>query len=251
MKRYLTTLVLVICAFTLFGQDKIILTSGEIIKGVILEKNDSLVIIETNRIKDYNVINMKLEFQRSQIKKIIDSSEKKGKNVTVNLVGGSVISGRLISKTKDEIVLTNIKGLDIDTLTIKQRQIEKLKMSNNEDRKTFFDIGLLRGGALIGGELEFVIQPNYTFFLGGGIKGYAVGLNVFPNTGFTGLAFKVGYFHQGIGESYSGSYVSSGMSMKTKVGFTFDLGLGFIVDRGRYNYGGQNLILTYGVGWRF
>lgn len=242
---------MVICVCVLFGQDKVVLKSGEIVKGLILEKSDSLVIIETNRIVNSKLIYMKLEFDKSQVKKIIKATDKKGINVTVDLVGGSVISGRLLSKTKDGIVLTDIKGLDMDTLSIKERQIEKLEINNNENRTSFFDMGLLRGGALIGGELEFVVNSNVTFFLGAGFKGYAAGINVYPNAGFTGVSFKSGYFHQGIGETYAGSYISNGISIKTKVGFTIDLGLGIIVDKGNYNYGGQNLILTYGIGWRF
>ncbi|MBK8628590.1 MAG: hypothetical protein IPN86_24505 [Saprospiraceae bacterium] len=248
--------ILVLClfsGFSLFGQDKIFLKNGEIIKGKIIQKTDSLVVIKTQRLINNETIDLDLVFYNQKIKKVEYTMVKKEETyVYVDLIGGKVIKGRLISNNDDGVVITDIRGSDIDTLSLKKRQIKQIRYNDvDKSRSAFFDVGFLRGGALIGAELEIVVNQNMTIFLGAGFRGYAGGLNIFFKDNFSGFGFKSSYIHQGYGDFYSGSILSNGFTYKSNPGLTLDLGIGYVMNTGNYNYGGREFILTYGIGLRF
>lgn len=248
--------ILVLClfsGFSLFGQDKIFLKNGEIIKGKIIQKTDSLVVIKTQRLINNETIDLDLVFYNQKIKKVEHTMVKKEETyVYVDLIGGKVIKGRLISNNDDGVVITDIRGSDIDTLSLKKRQIKQIRYNDvDKSRSAFFDVGFLRGGALIGAELEIVVNQNMTIFLGAGFRGYAGGLNIFFKDNFSGFGFKSSYIHQGYGDFYSGSILSNGFTYKSNPGLTLDLGIGYVMNTGNYNYGGREFILTYGIGLRF
>jgi hypothetical protein len=249
-------LILILClfsGFSLFGQDKIFLKNGEIIKGKIIQKTDSLVVIKTQRIINNETIDLDLVFYNYRINKVEHTLAKKEESyVYIDLVGGKVIKGRLISNNDDGVVITDIRGSDIDTLSLKKRQIKQIRFYEvDKSRAAFFDVGFFRGGALLGAELELVVDQNLTFFLGSGFRGYAGGLNIYFKDSFSGWGFKSAYIHQGYGDYYVGSILSNGFTYKSNPGLTVDLGIGYVTDTGNYNYGGRKIILTYGIGLRF
>lgn len=250
MKNIVTLFITIVCGISLFGQDKIILKTGEIINGRIIQKNDSLLVIKTKRIINSENVDIELVFYNTRIKQVLKTSNKKdGDKVNIKLVGGKNIYGRLIDKNLDDIVIIDIKGSNIDTLILKKRQIENIKFLRT--RAAFVDIGFLRGGALIGAELELVINQKMTLFLGSGYKGYSGGLNIYFNDDLSGFGLKSAYVHQGFGNSYAGSLFTNGFTYKSDPGLTLDLGLAYVSDTGNYNYGGRKIILSYGIGLRF
>lgn len=253
MNKVIILILSIFYGFSLLGQDKIFLKNGEIIKGKIIQKTDSLVVIKTQRLINNETIDMDLVFYNHKVKKVERTLVKKKESyVFVDLVGGKVIQGRLISNNDDGVVITDIRGSDIDTLSLKKRQIKQIRYYDvDKSRSAFFDVGFLRGGALIGGELEIVVNQNINIFLGAGFRGFAGGLNIFFKDNFSGFGFKSSYIHQGFGDFYAGSVLSNGFTYKSNPGLTLDLGIGHVMNTGNYNYGGREFILTYGVGLRF
>lgn len=251
--RLIFILLTMLHGFTIFGQDKVFLKSGEVIKGKIIENTDSTVVIKTQRLLNDQLVEMDMSFYKSKIDKLDQKSYLGGgTKVIVELVGGRRLDGWLESKNDQGIVLAGIKGVKFDTLALKNRQIKQIKYNGTEKtRFAFMDIGILRGGALIGAELELVINPNTTLFVGAGFRGFSGGINIFFKDGLKGLGFKSGYIHQGFGGSYAGSIFSNGITFKSNPGLSLDLGLGLVTKKGRYNYGGRTIILTYGIGYRF
>jgi small nuclear ribonucleoprotein (snRNP)-like protein len=260
MIRITIFLFVLISGFSVYGQDIVILNSGEIIKGKIIENSDSLVVIKTQRLINEESFELNLVFNKTKIREIIVFADKKNDSkVIVSLFGGRILYGQLVSKNEEGVVLTNVRGLHIDTLAIKKSQIKNLRFQTSKE--FFVDVGLLRGGALLGAELEYVVNRNMTFFLGGGFKGFAVGLNYYFNDNYSGFGMKSGYFHQGFGDPYAGSFFSSilaesylsfGVAYKFYKGISIDLGVGYVMDSGHYNSGSQgSIVLTYGIGYRF
>ncbi len=250
MKNIVTLFLTIVCGISLLAQDKIILKTGETINGRIIQKNDSLLVIKTKRVINSENVDVDLVFYNTRIKQVLKASNKKdGDKVNIKLVGGKNIYGRLIDENLDNIVIVGIRGSDIDTLILKKRQIENIKFIRT--RAAFVDIGFLRGGALIGAELELVINQKMTLFLGSGYKGYSGGLNIYFNDDLSGFGLKSAYVHQGFGNSYAGSLFTNGFTYKSDPGLTLDLGIAYVSDTGNYNYGGRKIILSYGIGLRF
>lgn len=251
--RLIFILITVLNGFALFGQDKVFLKSGEVINGRILENSDSTVVIKTQRLINGQLVVMNMGFSKSKIEKVQQTTYSGGgTKVIVELVGGRRLDGWMVSKNDEGIVMAGIKGVKFDTLALKNRQIKQIKYNyTGKTRSAFIDLGLLKGGALLGAELELVINPNTTIFVGAGFRGFSGGINVFFKDDLSGLGFKSAYMHQGFGGSYAGSIFSNGITFKSNPGISLDLGLGLVTQKGRYDYGGRTILLTYAIGFRF
>ncbi len=253
MNKIVILALCIISVFSLLGQDKIFLKNGEIIDGKIIQKTDSLIVVKTQSLMKNEIIDLDLIFYNYTILKVEQSLvRKKDSYVSIDLNGGEVIKGRIISNNDEGVVLTDIKGSAVDTITLTKRMIKQIRYHRvNASKLAFFDVGFLKGGALIGAEIEIVAHQNVTVYLGGGLKGYAAGFNVFFKDNFSGFGFKSGYLHQGLGNSYAGSIFSNGFTFKSRRGLSLDLGIGYVLDTGIFDYGGHEFILTYGIGLRF
>jgi hypothetical protein len=248
MKKKFWILVLSLMAAITYGQDKVYLNNGQVFKGKVTQNNDSLVVLKVktnaNSISD-------LVFYKDKVKKVVQDTMKKNGKVTIKLVSGQIIHGQILDEKEGSITLGKIKGLDFGELTIPKTQILYIKDGESDVRKSFLDIGFLRAAALIGADLEIVLHSHATLYGGLGFKGYALGFNAFFRDNFKGPALKFSYLHQGLGNTFAGSIMSVGLALKMRPGISFDLGIGFVLKTGSYNYEGQKVILTYGIGYRF
>lgn len=248
MRKYVLILVLTMVAAICYGQDKVYLNNGRVYEGKIIQNNDSLVIIRLRPNLDGP---QDILFYKDKIRKIKLENDYYGDYVDVNLLNGQSVHGRLIGEKESSITIGEIKGSKFGELTIPKNQIISIRRRSDSGKTVFLDIGFLRGAALIGAEIEFPSGQRSTIYLGGGFKGFAAGFNIFFNDNYVGPGLKFSYLNLGFGKTYAGSLLSGGFFVKMKPGLSVDLGLGYVVGEGNYNFQGKQWVLTYGAGLRF
>lgn len=255
MKKSILIYIWVCVAAISYSQDKVYLYNGQIYEGKVIHNNDSLVMI---RVSQQTNAPSDLIFYKDKVSRVKMATDQIGDYVTIKFVNGRSVKGRIVSETESTISLGEVKGSKFGIIEIPKRQIlykssavESEDINNIKDKSVFFDVGFLRGASLIGVDMEIVTGPGSTFFLGLGYKGFSTGLNGFFGPNHQGFGLKLAYWHQGFGDSFAGSLLSCGLAYKMRPGISLDLGLGYVLAQGNYNYGGHKLVLTYGVGGRF
>lgn len=249
MKKILIITFLIFLSKISFSQQVMVLNDKTSYKGKLIQMNDSLVIFLTK----INNSEFELNLPRNRVKEIYFEKEKAikpDKKVLITLKTGKQISGTLISENENEIVLKlSNKSILNENLTISKSKVEEIKEESGG--KTFFELGFLKAGALVGTELEITTSERVSLYVGAGFKGFGGGLNIYANEGFEGSGFKVGYFQQGWGSTFAGSIAGVSFFYKMKPGISLDLGIGKIISRGNFDYGGKSFILIYSLGFRF
>lgn len=247
MKRTILVSLFYFLCNCLIGQDIFVLNSGAIYKGKLIQMNDSIVKFTTQ----LNGKNQTLTLPRGSVKEIISKEEEKEntiRNVTVILNDYKRIKGILVREDEKEIELSNTK-LTEENLIIDKSRILRIREGNQ--RTTFYEIGLLKGGALIGAEFDFAISKKTSFFVGGGFKGFGGGFNMYFSENYKGAGVKLVFLNQGWGDTYAGSLGGLSLFYKMTPGISIDIGLARVLARGNYNYEGYDVILNYSLGYRF
>ncbi len=243
--------IILICFFsTIYGiglsQEKLILNNGTSYDGKLLQLNDSLVLFETKINNKF----MELNLPRAMVKeiKIKKDEDEDNRRVVVVLKDYKKITGILIRESDKEIELANTK-LTKEILIINKSRI--LKIFESKPKTTFVEIGFLKGGSLVGAELDFALSERTSMFLGVGYVGFGGGFNMFFNKNYTGAGIKFAYSHFGFGDSFAGSVAGFSLFYKMSPGLSIDVGLGKPLARGNFDLGGYDYILTYSIGARF
>ena len=247
MKRTILVSLFYFVCNCLIGQETFILNSGAKYKGQLVQMNDSIVIFTTK----INGKNQTFTVPRGSVKEIITKKEENVntvRNVTVILNDYKRIKGILVREDEKEIELSNTK-LTEENLIIDKSRILRIREGNH--RTTFYEIGLLKGGALIGAEFDFAISKKTSFFVGGGFKGLGGGFNIFFSENYKGAGVKLVFLNQGWGDTYAGSLGGLSLFYKMTPGISLDLGLAKVLATGNYNYGRYDVILNYSIGVRF
>jgi len=116
-------------------------------------------------------------------------------------------------------------------------------------------VGFLQGGgALIGGDLEILLSDRLGIQGGMGMFAYGFGLNYHLKPGINSSFLSFGYWHQGLGSTFVQSLVGPSFVFRAKKIFTFQIGLGAILERGpAYVTSAVEvpMILTYSIGMYF
>ncbi len=246
MKKLITIVCILISQF-IYAQDVVVLKNDVELEGKIVKMEDSILIF--NYKKDGEYVNY--EIKKSSIKTFKQArfnNFKYNDNVLVSLITNQSLSGKLIENNEKDIKLFVENNMSLDTMLIEKAKIRSMKLT---DFKNAVDLGFLRGGALVGVEFEFPLGKKATILMGAGYRGFTVGFNGFFNDKFEGAGLKFAYVNQGFGDSYAGSLFTSSLFYKMRGGISIDLGIGNVMGRGNFNYGGNDFILVYGIGARF
>lgn len=118
--------------------------------------------------------------------------------------------------------------------------------------------GILQGGgSLIGADLEVLLSSHIGAQIGAGIIGFGGGLNIHFKPSIRSSFISIQYWNQGIGNSFTQSLVGPAFVFRGDKWFTFQIGLGAILDvgEGEFNPYGEDrapdAILTYAIGAYF
>ena len=117
-------------------------------------------------------------------------------------------------------------------------------------------VGILKGGgSLIGADLEFLLSEKIGAQIGGGLVGYGGGINFHLKPGIRSSFISVQYWNQGIGGTFVQSLVGPNFVYRSKKWFTFQIGLGALLEIGEENIYDEgevpDVILTYAIGAYF
>jgi hypothetical protein len=93
-------------------------------------------------------------------------------------------------------------------------------------------VGLLNGGSLAGVDFEALVIKNAGIQVGSGVFGFDVGLTYHFTQNIQSQCINLGYYHQGIANTYIQSLVGLSYIFRAKRLFTFQIGLGYQVDKG-------------------
>lgn len=117
-------------------------------------------------------------------------------------------------------------------------------------------VGILQGGgSLLGADVEVLLTDHIGAQVGAGLVGFGAGFNIHFKPGIRSSFISIQYWNQGIGNSFTQSLVGPNFVYRSKKWFTFQVGLGAILDVGElspYLEDQQpDLILTYAIGAYF
>jgi hypothetical protein len=121
--------------------------------------------------------------------------------------------------------------------------------------RTAITVGILQGGgSLVGFDLETLLGRNVGIQVGAGIVGFGAGLNFHFRPDIRSSFISMQYWNQGFGESHSQSLMSANYVFRARKIFTFQIGLGFPLDKGPAwpeSMEQPPVMLTYAVGVYF
>lgn len=105
--------------------------------------------------------------------------------------------------------------------------------SNFENYKGAVTIGVLQGGgSLIGLDIEKLLIKNVGLQLGLGMIGFGGGINFHFKPAIKSPFITIGYWHQGIGKSFTQDIIGMTYVYRAKKWFTFQIGGGFPLSKG-------------------
>ena len=122
------------------------------------------------------------------------------------------------------------------------------------EKRSSITVGILQGGgSLVGADYETLVINNFGVQLGAGLIGFGGGINYHFKPSIRSSFISLQYMHQGIGDSYAQSVISSNYVFRGKKWFTFQIGFGFPIEYGsamsKADY--SPVILTYAIGAYF
>ncbi len=127
--------------------------------------------------------------------------------------------------------------------------------------KNAFTVGVLQGGgALIGFDYERLVADYFGIQVGAGFIGFGACVNYHLKPTVNSSAISLAYWNQGLlGDNLSQRIIGSTFILRTQIGFTGQIGLGLVLDRGKvlnelYKKMGINpppVVLLYSIGWYF
>lgn len=112
-------------------------------------------------------------------------------------------------------------------------------------------IGILNGGGgLLGADLEFLLSDKVGIQGGLGIFSYGAGINYHLNFGGVRTSFiNLGYWHQGIGETYVQSMAGPSFIFRARKILQLQLGFGALLETGPAHQGEEvPVMLLYSAG---
>ena len=112
-------------------------------------------------------------------------------------------------------------------------------------------IGFLNGGGgLLGADLEILLSEKVGIQGGIGLFSYGAGINYHLNYGGVRTSFiNLGYWHQGIGDTYVQSMAGPSYIFRARKIFQLQLGLGAVLDTGPAHQGEEvPVMLLYSAG---
>jgi len=124
-----------------------------------------------------------------------------------------------------------------------------------KESKTCVTVGLLQGGgALIGGDIEFLLSDRFGVQVGAGIVGFGAGLNYHLSPSIRSSFISLTYWNQGLGNSFAQNAVGPTFVYRSKKWFTCQIGLGVPLSEGPAfpnNIEQQPVMLLYSIGGYF
>lgn len=127
--------------------------------------------------------------------------------------------------------------------------------------KNSVTIGLLQGGgSLVGIDYERMVSKNVGLQIGAGYLGFGAGINFHLKPTVQSSAISIAFWNQGLtGSNLGQRVIGSTYLFRSKVGFTAQLGLGYVLELGQRmkdyyadkNVKAPNVILLYSLGWYF
>jgi hypothetical protein len=124
---------------------------------------------------------------------------------------------------------------------------------NKFEERGSITIGVLQGGgSLIGADLEFLLTDYFGFQIGAGMVGFGGGLNYHFKPSIKSSFLSLQYWHQGIGDSFFQSLISSNFVLRFKKLLTAQIGLGIPLERGPAmpnDFKQSPIMLTYAIGF--
>lgn len=123
------------------------------------------------------------------------------------------------------------------------------------DKKACLSAGILQGGGgLVGVDFEYLIGQHFSAQAGVGYISYGVSLSYHFKPFLNSSMISMNYFHQGIGPSYTASWVGPTYTYRAPKLFQCSIGMGYIVDFGPQAVDSQKnnpLGFLYSVGLYF
>ncbi|HUS87643.1 MAG TPA: hypothetical protein VMW76_10410 [Bacteroidales bacterium] len=121
------------------------------------------------------------------------------------------------------------------------------------DKKVCLTAGILQGGgSLVGVDVEILATGRLGFQAGAGYIGYGLGINYHLQPYINSSFICLGYWHQGIGDSFAQSMIGPSFVLRTRKIFTAQLGIAIPLDTGPAlegtDYIQPPVMLTYSVG---
>ncbi len=115
-------------------------------------------------------------------------------------------------------------------------QEELMKISSDKGNDRYLGavtIGILQGGgSLLGADVEFLATDKFGIQLGAGLVGYGFAANYHFEDDVKSSFLSFGYWHQGIGASYTQSLLGPSYVYRGKKWFTAQIGLGYRLEKG-------------------
>jgi hypothetical protein len=169
-----------------------------------------------------------------------------------------------IFKTNDQIILCKVVGTDslsvyytlqnmnIKLSVLKSEVLKIIYGYPNEDFENAVTIGFLQGGgSLIGCDYEMMFSKYASFQAGAGIIGFGLGINRHFKPTIRSSFLSLQYWHQGFANTYTQSLIGPNYVFRAKKVFTFQIGLGYPVGKGRAwpkDKTQPPIMLTYAIG---
>jgi hypothetical protein len=99
--------------------------------------------------------------------------------------------------------------------------------------KVAVTLGFLNGGgAIVGADFEFMLTERVSLQLGAGLPSFGAGINYHLKPGIRSSMINLGYWHQGIGETYFQSVLGPSYVFRARKLFTAQIGLGYLLEEG-------------------
>ncbi len=118
--------------------------------------------------------------------------------------------------------------------------------------KNSITIGILQGGgSLVGVDYEVLLFDSFGIQAGAGWVGFGGGLDFHLKPSIRSSFFSLQYWHQGFANSYTQSVLGSNFVFRGKRWFTFQIGLGYALDKGPAwpsRITQPSAMLTYAIG---
>ena len=133
-------------------------------------------------------------------------------------------------------------------------QLANAQKTETNIPKYSLTIGVLQGGgSLLGFDLEVMSVNRLGVQMGIGFLGYGLGVNYHFRETVKSSFISLQYWHQGIGFTHIQSLVGPSYVFRAKKVFTFQIGVGFLVEKGeKYNSVFKTEVpamLTYAIGF--
>lgn len=92
-------------------------------------------------------------------------------------------------------------------------------------------VGILNGGgSLIDADFEFLVTNKLGFQLGAGLIGFGGGINYHFKPSIRSSFLSLQYWNQGIGGNFAQNLIGPNFVYRGQKWFTFQLGLGYVID---------------------